>query len=133
MNYLIKALQLLHVVARIHIHFFYMGRWFDRNYIMVVLFMGQLCSRFFVVLTPLITWVYDFHLMHCELLSSRVSILSLMREKLALQYYTHLQPCPSNPPFECTIIPQYKLFLLEWSWPFQLLVLEINQYYRWQK
>ena len=81
-----------------------MDRWFDRNYIMVVLFMGQLCSRFFVVLTPLITWVYDLHLMHCKLLPSRVSILRLL-----------IMTRPSNPAFECTIIPQYKLFLLERS------------------
>ena len=29
-------------------------------------------------------------------------------EKLALQYYTKLQSCPSNPAFECTIDPKYK-------------------------
>ena len=95
-----------------------MDCWFDRNYIMVVLFMGQLCSCFFVDLTPLITWVNDLQLMLCELLPSRVTILRLMslrREKLALQYYTHLQPRPSNPAFELTIIPQYELFLLEKS------------------
>ena len=34
--------------------------------------------------------------------------LSLRREKLALQYYTKLQSCPSNPAFECTIDPKYK-------------------------
>ena len=34
--------------------------------------------------------------------------LSLRREKLALQYYTKLQSCPSNPPFEWTINPKYK-------------------------
>ena len=34
--------------------------------------------------------------------------LSLRREKLALQYYTKLQSCPSNPAFECTINPNYK-------------------------
>ena len=34
--------------------------------------------------------------------------LSLRREKLALQYYTKLQSCPSNPAFECTINPKYK-------------------------
>ena len=34
--------------------------------------------------------------------------LSLRREKLALQYYTKLQSCPSNPAFECTIYPKYK-------------------------
>ena len=27
---------------------------------------------------------------------------------LALQYYTKLQSCPSNPAFECTIDPKYK-------------------------
>ena len=34
--------------------------------------------------------------------------MSQRREKLALQYYTKLQSCPSNPAFECTINPQYK-------------------------
>ena len=34
--------------------------------------------------------------------------LSLRREKLALQYYTKLHSCPSNPAFECTINPKYK-------------------------
>ena len=34
--------------------------------------------------------------------------LSLRREKLALQYYTKLQSCTSNPAFECTINPKYK-------------------------
>ena len=34
--------------------------------------------------------------------------LSLRREKLALQYYTKLQSCPSNPVFECNIDPKYK-------------------------
>ena len=34
--------------------------------------------------------------------------LSLRREKLALQYYTKLQSCPSYPAFECTIDPKYK-------------------------
>ena len=34
--------------------------------------------------------------------------LSLRREKLALQYYTKLQSCPSNPAFECTIYPKYQ-------------------------
>ena len=34
--------------------------------------------------------------------------LSLRREKLALQYFTKLQSCPSNPAFECTINPNYK-------------------------
>ena len=34
--------------------------------------------------------------------------LSLRRERLALQYYTKLQSCPSNPAFECTIDPKYK-------------------------
>ena len=34
--------------------------------------------------------------------------LSLMREKLALQYYTKLQSCPSNPAFDCTINPKYQ-------------------------
>ena len=34
--------------------------------------------------------------------------LSLRREKLALQYYTKLQSCPSNPAFECTFDPKYK-------------------------
>ena len=33
---------------------------------------------------------------------------SLRRERLALQYYTKLQSCPSNPAFECTIDPKYK-------------------------
>ena len=33
--------------------------------------------------------------------------LSLKREKLALQYFTKLQSCPSNPAFECTINPKY--------------------------
>ena len=35
-------------------------------------------------------------------------MLSLRREKLALQYYTKLQSCPSNPALECTIDPKYK-------------------------
>ena len=34
--------------------------------------------------------------------------LCVRREKLALQYYTKLQSCPSNPAFECTIDPKYK-------------------------
>ena len=34
--------------------------------------------------------------------------LSLRREKLALQYFTKLQSCPSNHAFECTINPKYK-------------------------
>ena len=34
--------------------------------------------------------------------------LSLRRGKLALQYYTKLPSCPSNPAFECTIDPKYK-------------------------
>ena len=34
--------------------------------------------------------------------------LSLRREKLALQYYTKLQSCPSNPAFECTVYPKYQ-------------------------
>ena len=52
--------------------------------------------------------------MHCELLPSRVYVeaneapLSLRREKLALQYYTKLQSCPSNPAFECTVYPKYQ-------------------------
>ena len=36
------------------------------------------------------------------------ALLSLRREKLALQYFTKLQSCPSNPAFECTINPKYK-------------------------
>ena len=28
--------------------------------------------------------------------------------RLALQYYTIPQSCPSNPAFECTIFPKYK-------------------------
>ena len=76
--------------------------------------MGQPGSLIFAVLTPFITWVYDLHLVHCELLPWRVYVeaneapLSLRREKLALQYYTKLQSCPSNPAFECTINPKYK-------------------------
>ena len=34
--------------------------------------------------------------------------LSLRQEKLALQYYTKLQSCPSNPAFECTVNPKYQ-------------------------
>ena len=34
--------------------------------------------------------------------------LSLRREKLALQYYTKLQSCPSNPAYECTVNPKYQ-------------------------
>ena len=34
--------------------------------------------------------------------------LSLRREKLALQYCTKLQSCPSNPAFECTVNPKYQ-------------------------
>ena len=34
--------------------------------------------------------------------------LSLRREKLALQYYTKLQSCPSSPALECTIDPKYE-------------------------
>ena len=34
--------------------------------------------------------------------------LSLRREKLALQYYTKLQSCPSNPAFECTVYPKFQ-------------------------
>ena len=34
--------------------------------------------------------------------------LSHRRERLALQYYTKLQSCPSSPAFECTIDPKYK-------------------------
>ena len=36
--------------------------------------------------------------------------LSLRREKLALQYYTKLQSCPSNPAFDCNINPKYQEF-----------------------
>ena len=36
--------------------------------------------------------------------------LSLRREKLALQYFTKLQSCPSNPAFDCTINPKYQEF-----------------------
>ena len=36
------------------------------------------------------------------------ALLSLRREKLALQYYTKLQSYPSNPAFECTVNPQYQ-------------------------
>ena len=52
--------------------------------------------------------------MHCELLPSRVYVeaneapLSLWREKLALQYFTKLQSCPSNPAFDCTNNPKYQ-------------------------
>ena len=35
-------------------------------------------------------------------------IFCLRREKLALQYFTKLQSCPSNPAFECTINLKYK-------------------------
>ena len=34
--------------------------------------------------------------------------LSLRWEELALQYFTKLQSCPSNPAFKCTINPKYK-------------------------
>ena len=34
--------------------------------------------------------------------------LGLRREKLALQYYTKLQSCPSNPAFDCTINSKYQ-------------------------
>ena len=34
----------------------------------------------FAVLTPFITWVYDLHLVHCELLPSRVFMLRIPRE-----------------------------------------------------
>ena len=34
--------------------------------------------------------------------------LGLRREKLALQYYTKLQSCPSNSAFDCTINPKYQ-------------------------
>ena len=34
--------------------------------------------------------------------------LSLRREKLALQYFTKLQSCPSKPAFDCTINPKYQ-------------------------
>ena len=76
--------------------------------------MGQPGSLIFAVLTPFITWVYDLHLVHCELLPSSLYVeaneapLSLRREKLALQYYTKLQSCPSNPAFECTVNPKYQ-------------------------
>ena len=113
-----KALQLLRVVAQTDWgadkSTLLIDRWFDRNYIMVVLFMGQPGSLIFAVLTPFITWVYDLHLVHCELLLSRVYVeaneapLSLRRGKLALQYYTKLQSCPSNPAFECTVYPKYQ-------------------------
>ena len=36
--------------------------------------------------------------------------LSLRREKLALQYYSKLQSCPSNPAFDCTTNPKYQEF-----------------------
>ena len=43
-------------------------------------------------------------------------MLSLRREKLALQYYTKLQSCPSNPAFECTVNPKYQeLFARKYS------------------
>ena len=36
--------------------------------------------------------------------------LSLRQEKVALQYFTKLQSCPSNPAFECTLNSKYKDF-----------------------
>ena len=43
-----------------------------------------------------------------NILKANEAPLSLRREKLALQYYTKLQSCPSNPAFECTIDLKYK-------------------------
>ena len=83
-----KALQFLRVVAHTDwgggglinlLYLNYINCWFDLNWIMVVLYMGQAGSLIFAVLTPFITWVYDLHLVHCELLPSRVSMLRLMR------------------------------------------------------
>ena len=54
--------------------------------------------------------------------------LSLRREKLALQYYTKLQSCPSNPAFECTIDPKYKELFARKESAIPSLVLESNQY-----
>ena len=34
--------------------------------------------------------------------------LNIRREKLALQYYTKLLSCPSNPAFECIVNPKYQ-------------------------
>merc|ERR1711911_337220 len=36
------------------------------------------------------------------------SPLELRREKLALQYYTKLKSCPSNPAYDCSFNPKYK-------------------------
>ena len=75
--------------------------------------MGQPGSLIFAALTPFITWVYDLHLVRCAPVESlyveaNEGPLSLRREKLALQYYTKLQSCPSNPAFECTVNPKYQ-------------------------
>ena len=34
--------------------------------------------------------------------------LQFRYEKLALQYYTKLKPCPSNPAYDCIFNPKYK-------------------------
>ena len=82
---------------------------------MVVLFMGQPGSLIFAILTPF--YHLGLRLALGELRTSPVESLyvdanepplSLRREKLALQYYTTLQSCPSNPAFDCTINPKYE-------------------------
>ena len=112
-----------------------MDRWCDLNYIVVVIFMGQLCSPFLRCLDSIKHMGLRLALnalrtspVESVYFEANEALLNLRREKLALQYYKHLQPCPPNPTFECTIIPQYKYFLLERSRTFQLKVLEFNQY-----
>ena len=49
----------------------------------------------------------DHHASYLDLLL-KYDNFHRLQEKLALQYYSKLQSCPSNPAFECTIDPKYK-------------------------
>ena len=113
----------------IDLHFLHhIFRWFDRNYIMIVLLIGQLCSRFFSLGLRLA--LYALRTSSVERLYSEPNeaLLSFRRERLVIQYYKHLQPCPSNPAFECIIIPQCDFFARKES-NIPTLVLEFNQYW----
>ena len=70
-----------------------------------------------IVLPSLLDSIHHLGLRLCALRTSPVESLyveaneaplSLRREKLALQFCTKLQSCPSNPAFDRTIHPKYK-------------------------
>ena len=87
-NYLkTSAIKLFNSCVLLHIRIGELINLLYLNYIagsikvrfMVVLSMDQPGSLIFAVLTPFITWVYNLHLVNCELLPSRVSMLRPMR------------------------------------------------------